>query len=191
MPASTRARNTTLLSTAASTLLAVTLQLAVVQADLPTTTIFTHGEITNCTCIRIPSMVLSNDDTLIAFAMCRQETGDNCQPFHPAKPPAGVGRSLIYKRSTDGELNAWAQWHYAVSSSQFLLPWQHAQHPHAQCAQASSRKQAATVRGCVGGSSWGALTKVPGSDGDPNGGPRAVQYSIAIAESAAPPSSPY
>ena len=145
---------TTLLSTA-STLLAVTLQLAVVQADLPTTTIFTHGKITNCTCIRIPSTVLSNDDTLIAFAMCRQETGDNCQPFHPAKPPAGVGRSLIYKRSTDGELNSWAQWHYAVSSSQFLLPWQHAQHPHAQCAgeQPKTGCYPCCYRGCVGGNS--------------------------------------
>ena len=95
-------------------------------ADLPTTTIFTHGESPNCTCIRIPSLVLSNDTVLLAFAMCRQGTGDNCQPLRPAGVPAGATTTLIYKRSTDG------------------------------------------------GGTWGALTTVPGSEHDPNGGPRAV-----------------
>ena len=95
-------------------------------ADLPTATIFTHGESPNCTCIRIPSLVLSNDTVLLAFAMCRQGTGDNCQPLRPAGVPAGATTTLIYKRSSDG------------------------------------------------GSSWGTLTTVPGSEHDPNGGPRAV-----------------
>ena len=99
---------------------------ATVVADLPTTTIFTHGEIANCTCIRIPSLVLSADSILLAFAMCRQGTGDNCQPFRHDAPPAGATTTLIYKRSLDG------------------------------------------------GSSWGPLTLVPGSEHDPNGGPRAV-----------------
>jgi hypothetical protein len=71
-------------------------------ADLPTATLFTHGEIANCTCIRIPSLILSNDDTLLAFAMCRQGTGDNCQPSRSPALPKGATTTLIYKRSMDG-----------------------------------------------------------------------------------------
>ena len=100
-------------------------QLRLAAADLPTASIFTHGE-TNCTCIRIPTLVLSDNAVLLAFANCRPGTGDNCQPLRPAKAPAGASTTLVYKRSLDG------------------------------------------------GASWGALTVVPGSDQDRNGGPRAV-----------------
>lgn len=48
-----------------------------------------------CRCIRIPSLILSGE-VLLAFAMCRQGTGDNCEPFHPAPVPACVFNQQYY-----------------------------------------------------------------------------------------------
>lgn len=50
--------------------------------SLPYVPVFTPGE-AGYPCIRIPSMVLAPDDsTLIAYAECRNWTGDGCEPHH-------------------------------------------------------------------------------------------------------------
>ena len=71
-------------------------------ADLATTTIFTHGERADCTCIRGPTLLLAGGDTLVAFAGCVPAAGDNCQPLRAAKPPPGAVHRQVYKRSTSG-----------------------------------------------------------------------------------------
>ena len=72
--------------------------------------VFVPGEL-GYPCIRIPSIILGGDNsTLLAFAECRNFTGDGCLPV--ASPAASVGatgsgsrnanRDLCQKRSLDG-----------------------------------------------------------------------------------------
>ena len=67
-------------------------------ADLATTTIFTHGERADCTCIRGPTLLLAGGDTLVAFAGCVPAAGDNCQPLRAAKPPCLCLNRLLYPK---------------------------------------------------------------------------------------------
>jgi sialidase-1 len=63
------------------------------------TTVFSPGE-AGYNCIRIPSILLVDNATLLAFAECRNYTGDGCVPEHPASK--SVNRvDLCMKRSND------------------------------------------------------------------------------------------
>jgi hypothetical protein len=64
------------------------------------TEVFVPGE-GGYPCIRIPSIILSGH-YLNAFAECRRETGDGCEPLHPVKPSAGAVRDICQKQSTNG-----------------------------------------------------------------------------------------
>lgn len=65
-------------------------------AELPYTPVFRSGE-GGYPCIRVPSVLLANETTLVAFAEARTWQGDGCHPtsFPPAppaiKPPRGAG----------------------------------------------------------------------------------------------------
>ena len=62
-------------------------------------TVFTFNE-GGWPCTRIPSVVLAGNDTLLAFAECRDRTGDGCVPEHPIA--AAQPKCVCMKRSLDG-----------------------------------------------------------------------------------------
>eukprot|EP01084_Bolivina_argentea_P221132 374616_1 len=69
----------------------------------PGVSVFMHGE-DGFPCIRAPSIISTNNGTLVAFAMCRKYTGDGCSPTNIdytniSDPPNGY---LCSKRSIDG-----------------------------------------------------------------------------------------
>lgn len=53
--------------------------------DAPGTTVFSYNE-GHWPCTRIPSIILAGHSTLLAFAECRDRTGDGCKPDRPVKP---------------------------------------------------------------------------------------------------------
>jgi hypothetical protein len=66
----------------------------------PGVTVFTYNE-GGWPCTRIPSIVLAaNGTSLLAFAECRDRTGDGCIPDHPIK--ATQPTCVCMKRSFDG-----------------------------------------------------------------------------------------
>lgn len=68
-----------------------------------TTVVFTHGE-GGYPCIRIPAIVNARG-VLIAFAECRRQTGDGCEPL-AVQSAVGAGgnatHDICFKRSMDG-----------------------------------------------------------------------------------------
>lgn len=82
-----------------ATLLLLFARSAVVSGEQFSTNVFTFNE-GDWPCTRVPSIVLAGNATLLAFAECRDHTGDGCVPEHPiaAKQP----KCVCMKRSLDG-----------------------------------------------------------------------------------------
>jgi sialidase-1 len=91
---------------------AATFTIAARSETLPFVPVFTPGEL-DYPCIRIPSLLLVNDNTLLAFAevsdcqccrsqtKCRNWTGDGCEP-HTKPVHTNNNRDLCMKTSQDG-----------------------------------------------------------------------------------------
>ena len=66
------------------------------------TTVFKFNE-GGWPCTRIPSIILAGNSTLLAFAECRDRTGDGFVPAKPAKTTKSA--CVCMKRSIDGGMN--------------------------------------------------------------------------------------